>query len=389
MTSKNNEAKGPAKAGPKVVKGKPRNPQSESPNKTDKAADTKYSMSGGLVRFLRSNKIGLLATSYQSGRLYLISSNTKGGLMVNEQGFNKAMGLHVHDGSIYMATIAHIIRMSNNLRPGQWINQQYTHCYVAREIHVTGVLDAHDVGVTGDGTVVFVNTKYNCLATLSPEHSFKPIWKPDFITQIVAEDRCHLNGMAMLDGEPRYVTAVSRSNTVDGWRDRRDNGGVVIDVKTQEIVCEGLSMPHSPRCYRDKLWVLNSGTGELGWVDKDTKSFKPLAFCPGFVRGLDFHGKYAIVGLSRPRYERFEGLALDARLKEADSEPWTGLQIIDLDTGNVAHWFRIDGKVAEMYDVAVLPGVLCGKTIGFNTKEAWPLITVASNDFEKTDSESA
>jgi len=156
------------------------------------------------------------------------------------------------------------------------------------------------------------------------------LWKPPFVSKIIKEDRCHLNGLAMEDGVPRYVTAVSRSDTVDGWRDRRADGGIVVDVRSGEIVIGGPSMPHSPRLYRGKLWVLNSGTGEIGWVERgssaDGARFHVLAFCPGFVRGLAFHGKHAFVGLSKPRYERFEGLALDRKLAEADSEPWCGLQ---------------------------------------------------------------
>ena len=141
------------------------------------------------------------------------------------------------------------------------------------------------------------------------------------LAALAAEDRCHLNGLAMEDGVPRYVTAVSKSNTVDGWRDRRSDGGIVVDVRSGEIVIGGLSMPHSPRLHRGKLWVLNSGTGEIGWIERGSSAegatFHVLAFCPGFVRGLAFHGKHAFVGLSKPRYDRFEGLALDRKLAEA------------------------------------------------------------------------
>ena len=162
-------------------------------------------------------------------------------------------------------------------------------CYVPRETFVTGELDAHDVGLLADGRIVFVNTLYNCLATPSERHSFTPIWKPPFISKIVKEDRCHLNGLAMEDGVPRYVTAVSKSDTIDGWRDRRIDGGIVIDVQSGEIVIGGLSMPHSPRLYRGKLWVLNSGTGELGWVEpaprrrdaNSTRSPSVRASCAG------------------------------------------------------------------------------------------------------------
>jgi uncharacterized protein (TIGR03032 family) len=250
---------------------------------------------------------------------------------------------------------------------------------VPREIFVTGELDAHDVGQLKDGRVVFVNTLYNCLATPSERHSFTPIWKPPFVSKILKEDRCHLNGPAMEDGVPRYVTAVSKSDTIDGWRDRRVDGGIVVDVQTGEIVIGSLSMPHSPRLYHGKLWVLNSGTGEIGWIEwgasAETAKFNVLAFCPGFVRGLAFYGKHAFVGLSKPRYQRFEGLELDRKLVEADSEPWCGVQVIDLDTGACVHWFRIDGPIAELYDLGIVPGVVWPMALGFATNEILGLIT--------------
>ncbi len=134
-------------------------------------------------------------------------------------------------------------------------------------------------------------------------------------------------------------------------------------------------MPHSPRLYNGKLWILNSGTGELGIVNLQTKKFEPVMFCPGFGRGLSFHGKYAFVGLSRPRYERFEGLALDQKLKDADSEAWCGIQVIDLEEKKCAEWFRIDGAIGEVYDVATIGNVACPMSLGFASNEIRSLIT--------------
>jgi len=340
----------------------------------------KYSMSPGLSGFLGANRIGLAISSYQSGKFYLLGQNKDGGLLVDERFFRKAMGICVPDReTLLLATLFQIIKFKNVLEPDQEINNVFDTCYVPREIFVTGELDAHDVGQLKDGRIVFVNTLYNCLATPSPRHSFTPLWKPPFVSKIIKEDRCHLNGLAMEDGVPRYVTAVSKSDTIDGWRDRRFDGGIVIDVATGEIVIGGLSMPHSPRMYNGKLFVLNSGTGELGWIEPAKKAadakFHAVAFCPGFVRGLGFHGKYALVGLSKPRYERFEGLALDKKLAEADSEPWCGVQVIDLDTGACVHWFRVDGAIGELYDVAVVPGVMRGMSLSFASNEVLGLIT--------------
>src|SRR5256885_9496171 len=226
-----------------------------------------YSMSPGLPGFLGAQRIALAVSSYQSGKFYLLGQNVDGGLLVDERFFRKAMGICVPDkDTLLLATLFQIVRFKNVLNQGEQINNVFDACYVPRETLVTGELDAHDVGVLKDGRVVFVNTLYNCLATPSKRHSFTPLWKPLFISGIVKEDRCHLNGLAMAEGVPRYVTAVSKSDTIDGWRDRRASGGVVVDGQTGEIVIGGPSMPHSPRVYRDPPWLLNSGTRELARV---------------------------------------------------------------------------------------------------------------------------
>jgi uncharacterized protein (TIGR03032 family) len=361
---------------------KPADETAKPADEAAKLAEEKvtYSVSPGFSAFLGAQKVGLAISSYQSGKFYLLSQNTDGGLLVDERFHRKAMGICFPDEhTLLLATLFQIIKFKNVLEADQQINNVFDTCYVPRQIFVTGELDAHDVGQLKDDRIVFVNTLYNCLATTSDRHSFTPLWKPPFISKIVKEDRCHMNGLAMEDGVPRYVTAVSKSDTIDGWRDRRFDGGIIIDIATGEIVIGGLSMPHSPRVYRDKLWVLNSGTGELGWVERAEKAqdakFHPVVFCPGFVRGLSFHGKFAFVGLSKPRYQRFEGLALDKKLEDADSEPWCGVQVIDLDTGVCVHWFRIDGPVAELYDLSVVSGVMRPMSLSFASNEVLGLIT--------------
>lgn len=344
------------------------------------ASQVEYSQSTGLVARLGRLGASLMVSSYQSGLLYCLGRNPQGGLHVHQAAMPTPMGITWEGGGrLTLAGGTQILRFENVLAPAERINTTFDACFVPRQIHTTGALDAHDVGVDVEGRVIFVNTRFNCLATLSERHSFVPVWQPPFIDRIVDEDRCHLNGLAMRDGQPAYVTAVSRSNTVDGWRDRRDGGGVVIEVATGRIVCEGLSMPHSPRWHDGQLWLLNSGTGELGVVEgldgKEPGRFKPRAFCPGFLRGLAFAGGHAIVGLSKPRYKRFEGLPLDQRLQDADSAPWCGVQIIDLATGSCVDWFRIDGDVAELYDVEVIPGCATPMVLSPGTPELANLIT--------------
>lgn len=347
-------------------------------------ADNSYSFSGGLIARLARLNVSLAFTSYQSGLLYMLGSSPQHGAQLHQSATPKPMGLCADGkGALVVACGASIVRYRNVLGPGERINHIFDACFMPRTRHETGELDAHDVEVTRDGRILFVNTRFNCLATVSETHSFDAVWRPPFISALVDEDRCHLNGLALEHGVPAYVTAVSRSDTVDGWRDRRADGGVVIDVRTDEVICRGLSMPHSPRIHRGELWLLNAGTGELGVVhrgaDREEGRFEPRVFCPGFVRGLAFHGNLAFVGLSKPRHQRFDGLALGERLKAADSEPWCGIQVIDLDKRACVDWFRIDGPVGELYDIAILDGFACAMAASPGSPDAINLITFAAD----------
>ena len=184
-----------------------------------------------------------------------------------------------------------------------------------------------------------------------------------------------------MDGaRPAFVTAVSRSDVADGWRDRRHDGGIVIDVASSEIVASGFSMPHSPRLYDGRLWLLNSGAGEFGVVDPADGTFTPVCFCPGYARGLAFIGRYAVIGLSRPRHSQtFAGLALDDRLSEKDAVARCGLLIVDIDSGNAVEWLRFEHTIDELYDVAVLPRVRAAEAIGFKSEDIQREITVEAD----------
>ncbi len=83
--------------------------------------------------------------------------------------------------------------------------------------YTTGDIDAHDLVVDKSGKVIFINTLFSCLATVHERYSFEPLWQPPFISKLAGEDRCHLNGLAMRDGEVRYVTTVSQTDIYEGW----------------------------------------------------------------------------------------------------------------------------------------------------------------------------
>lgn len=348
-------------------------PEAEAAKKAENTTD--ISFSGGLYNFLASRNMSLAFTSYQSGNLYILGYGLNGNLSLHQARYPQAMGVVGNRERLYLASLNQIVRLENVIGPNQLANEKHDKVYVPRNFQTTGAVDLHEIGVKNDGRVVFINTKFSCLCELSLKHSFKPIWKPPFISQLTSEDRCHLNGLAMEDGEPRYVSAVCRSDVVDGWRDRRHDGGVIIDVQTDEIVAEGLSMPHSPRVFDGKLWVVNSGSGEIGWIDRETKSFQPIAFCPGFIRGLDFVEGYAVVTVSKPRYKRFDGLHLADKLEEKDADPWCGVLIVSLNDGSIAQWVRFDGAIQELFDVCILPGVRDALTVGPHTAEFNNFIT--------------
>lgn len=354
-------------------------PIMNSPEKTvDNKAWLQVLGSRHFTSWLSEQQISLALTTYQTGKLFLIGQGEGQNVSVFERTFNRSMGCWASPDArtLWMSSQYQLWRFENSVSPAD-LYQGYDALYVPRAAFTTGDLDIHDVVVEESGRVVFVATHFNCLATLSERTSFTPLWRPSFVSALVPEDRCHLNGLAMRDGRVRYVTVVSASDVADGWRDRRNDGGCVIDVQTGDIVSRGLSMPHSPRWYRDKLWVLNSGTGEFGSIDLKHGGFEPVAFCPGYLRGLAFVGDYAVVTLSKPRCDlTFGGLSLDNQLRTHGADAQCGVQIIDLRTGVTAHWLRMEGLVTELYDAVILPGVTRPMALGLKTDEIARLLNV-------------
>jgi uncharacterized protein (TIGR03032 family) len=330
------------------------------------------------VPWLARHNVSLAFSTYQAGKLFFLGRNAAGTLSVFERTFNRCMGLFGDGQTLWMSSLFQLWRFENVLRPGE-LHEGYDRLFVPRVGYTTGDLDIHDVVCDANGRIVFVNTRLNCLATMDATHSFSPLWKPPHISRLAAEDRCHLNGLALRDGRPAYVTLVGMTDIADGWRDRRRDGGCVLEVPSGRVVASGLSMPHSPRFHNGRLWVLNSGTGEFGSIDLETGAFRPLAFLPGYMRGLCFVGNYAIIGLSRPRHEKtFSGLALDDRLKAEGVEPRCGLAVIDLKTGDQVNWVQIEGLVSELYDVVALPGATRPMALGFANDDVSRLLTIGT-----------
>jgi uncharacterized protein (TIGR03032 family) len=345
---------------------------------TPERGETQIQCSRGLVDWLRQHNVSLGFTTYQSGDLFLLGALPDGRVSVHREQFTRAMGLAGDGDRIVVASVQQLWRLENMLGPGEQANEAYDRLYVPRAAQVTGDLDIHELAIDRAGRIVFVNTRFSCLAVPSMRYGFTPIWKPDFITKLAAEDRCHLNGLAMQNGVPRYVSCVGRSDMVDGWRAHRRWGGLVIDVETDAVVADNLSMPHSPRVLPDgRLLVLDSGHGELVSIDPSTGRRDTVTRLRGFARGLAIHNGFAVLTLSLPREGSFAGLDLDEALKSAGTTPVCAVQIVDLRSGDIVQWVELSGSLTELFDVCVLPGVACPMAVGLTAPE---LSTLTSFD---------
>lgn len=322
-----------------------------------------------LARWLLAQRISLAFTSYQTGRLLLMGVGPDGRIAFSKQNYTRAMGLHYAEGRLHLASATQVWRLENILDPGQYANRAYDAVFVPRVGHTTGYVDAHDLAVDGDGRVIFVNTRFSCLATLDPRQSFRPIWQPWFVSGLYPEDRCHLNGLAMVDGVPRYVTAVSRADEMEGWRATPGEGGVLIDVQEDRVIADGLSMPHSPRVHDGMIWLLDSGRGFLVRIDPATGAREEVAFCPGFGRGMAIHNNHAVIALSQARHGHFGELQLQRELDARGLQPWCGIIVVELGSGRTIEHMRIESGFTELFDVAVLWGVRNPMSVGVGSEE--------------------
>jgi len=315
--------------------------------------------------WLAEHQLSIAFSSYQAGKLFLLGRKPESQLAIFERSFNRCMGLWSNGQTLWAATASQLLRFENLLATPE---DGFDCLFVPRLAVITGDIDIHDLACDGD-QLFYISTLFSVVATRSDRASFKPYWVPPFISRLTPEDRCHLNGLAMRDGQPHYATAVAVSDQAEGWRAHRLCGGCLIDIPANKIILEGLSMPHSPRWHEGKLWLLDSGNGYLGYHDGN--QFKRVAFLPGYARGLALVGNYAIIGISRPRHEEtFSGLALEKELARRNQQPRCGLVVVDLANGALLHWLWLEGgQINELYDVALLPGIARPKLLGLKSDE--------------------
>lgn len=301
---------------------------------------------------LKQLEISVAVTTYQAGKLILLREEN-GKLNTHFRSFLRPMGMCANQKNIYLGDRYRIIKFVNMPALSERFDSpnKIDGCYIPRNIHITGDIDIHEMEIDKDEELWFVNTKFSTLCKLDNDSSFIPLWRPHFVTALADEDRCHLNGLCMINGKPKYVTALGKTDTKGGWRENKRDGGIMMDVDTNEIVLEKLSMPHSPRWYREKLWILESGEGSLATVDLKDKKLTKIAELPGFTRGIDFIGPLAIIGLSQIRESAtFSGLPITERLKERIC----GVYIVHIETGNTIAYMQFTAGVQEIFSIKIL-----------------------------------
>ena len=352
-----------------VVSVPPVKPANQTTARTSPAAPSAvafhYTQTESFVAVLQQLSASLLVSTYQANKLLAVRAQGTG-ISTLVRTFERPMGMAANSRRLALGTRNAVWQLRNapDIAPRVEPAGLHDACFLPRSSHVTGDIGVHEMAWGGaqHDELWIVNTRFSCLCTLNPDYSFVPRWTPPFISALAAEDRCHLNGLAMVDGQPKYVTALGESDAPGGWRENKPRGGCVIDVASGETICRGLSMPHSPRWHEGRLLVLESGTGRLIVVDRATGKRESVAELPGFARGMAIAGPYAFVGLSKIR----ESSAMDGvPLAERRSELKCGIAVIDLRLWQVIGSLEFQTAVEEIFDVQLLAGIRFPEVVGF------------------------
>jgi uncharacterized protein (TIGR03032 family) len=332
------------------------------PRAAPAAVEFRYTQTDGFPALLHRLGASLVVSTYQANKL-LVARAAGDGLSMLVRTFDRPMGLAAAGGRLALGSRNQVwvFRNAPTIAPQVEPAGRHDACFVPRCSHVTGDIGVHELAWAGE-ELWAVNTRFSCLCTLHPDYSFVPRWRPPFVTALAAEDRCHLNGLALVDGRPKYVTVLGESDTAKGWRANKPRGGCLMELSSGAVISRGLSMPHSPRWHDDRLWLLESGTGQLLLVDPATGRQQSVAELPGFARGLALSSPYAFVGLSKIRQtSAMDGVPLAGRREQLKC----GVAVVDLRGGRVIAFLEFQTAVEEIFDVQLLPGLRFPEVIGF------------------------
>ena len=332
--------------------------------------------SPGLADWLAAERLSIALTRGNS--LSLVGRLQDGSVSLAEYQFGMCRGVFAAGSeTLFLATRYQIWRLQNALPDCELTDAGHDCLYLPQTAWTTGMLLVRDLAADPAGEVRFVNGLFSCLSAPSTRLSFEPVWVPPFISALLAEDRCHLSGLAIAEGGPAVVTSASCADHPYGWRERQRDGGVVLSIPTGDTIASGLSMPCSPVLRDGSLWLCAGGSGELVAIDPSDGDIDVVAALPGFARGLAVTGEHAVVGTSCPnRGETFDGLPLSGRLHGAEANGRCGVFVVNLKSGAIEHSLLLSGGSAEIHGLALLPGVRNPTAVPFTGADVQELVTV-------------
>jgi uncharacterized protein (TIGR03032 family) len=326
------------------------------PERAPPTREVRHDYTPSLPLLLSQLGVSLLVSTYQAGKVVAVGV-AAGELTLSYHNFDRAMGLAVKPDGIAVAARAQVWFLQSAPELAARVEPPGRHdaCFLTRSSHFTGEIQIHELAWSDD-ELWLVNTAFGCLCTLDSRHSFVLRWRPPFLTALAADDRCHVNGLAMADGKPKYVTALAETDTPQGWRANKVQSGCLIDVASGHTVARGFAMSHSPRVHRGRVWMLNSGAGQFVLIDPARGGAETVAELPGYTRGLALNERFAFVGLSRIRESStFGGMPIAERRQELKC----GVGVVDLHTGRLLAHVEFLTGVEEIFDVQVVPGARC------------------------------
>ncbi len=319
-------------------------------------AGLRFSFSPSLPKLLHEHQCTLALSTYDAGKLFLISSLDGKHLRHFVKIVKRPMGIAVKDHKLAVASLSQVMVFGTSPRLARQFPDKrdyYDAFYLPRAVYFTGTTDVHDISWGQDGLWA-VNTIFSCLSLIDENYSFTPRWQPPFISELHPEDRCHLNGMTMENGQPAYVTLLATTDEKEGWRKHMLTGGQLIHVPTNEVLLDQLPIPHSPRLVDGRLYFLLSATGQVMEYDRQKREVRELSQANGFLRGMGQIGNYLFVGLStiRQTSRTFRDLPIRERAHFA------GVEIIDRTSGENLGGIIYTEGIKELFDVSILPNTV-------------------------------
>ncbi|NUQ35369.1 MAG: DUF4915 domain-containing protein, partial [Planctomycetaceae bacterium] len=178
---------------------------------------------GDFIEWLKERKGSVAISTYQAGKVALVGWNGQQISLIMRE-FDKPMGMARDGDRFALATRDEVIlfanakALANDYIPNE--RGRYDALYLPRITYTTGELQTHDLAYGCEGLWA-VNTRFSCLCQMSESYTFLPRWHPKFVTELSPEDRCHLNGLAMKNGEPAYATALGETNDLTAWKEKK------------------------------------------------------------------------------------------------------------------------------------------------------------------------